>query len=141
MRPSALALARAGYSRRAEILLDELIKQPNLGTALNNVVFPSFRAAIKLVRGNPGTAIEELRPALPYDLGTDAGGTTLYYRGLAYLEMKSWKEATAQFQEILDNRGVVAIDVYWPLVVRSGFHPTWKVFLKDLRLVLNVAAI
>ncbi len=112
---ATLALARAGDSRRAEELLNELIKQPNLGTALNNVVFPSVGAAIKLDRGNPAAAIKELQPALPYDLGTDAGGTTLYYRGLAYLEMKSGKEATAQFQKILDNRGVVAIDVYWPL--------------------------
>jgi DNA-binding winged helix-turn-helix (wHTH) protein/tetratricopeptide (TPR) repeat protein len=112
---AALALARAGDSRRAEILLNDLNKRPNLGTALNNVVFPSVRAAIELDRGNPAAAIEELRPALPYDLGTDAGGTTLYYRGLAYLEMKSGKKAMAQFQKILDNRGVVAIDVYWPL--------------------------
>ncbi len=112
---AVLALARAGDSRRAEILLNDLNKRPNLGTALDNVVFPSVRAAIELDRGNPAAAIKELQPALPYDLGTDAGGTTLYYRGLAYLEMKSGKEASAQFQKILDNRGVVATDVYWPL--------------------------
>jgi hypothetical protein len=34
---------------------------------------------------------------------------------LAYLELKSGKEAAAQFQKILDNRGVVIVDIYWPL--------------------------
>ncbi len=68
-----------------------------------------------LDRRNPAAAIEELRAAVPYDLGTDSGGVTLYYRGLAYLQLKSAKEAAAQFQKILDNRGVVATDIYWPL--------------------------
>lgn len=112
---ATLALARAGDSRRAEVLLNELVKKPYLGTALNNVVLPGVRAAIELDRKNPAAAIEELQRALPYDLGTDASGLTLYYRGLAYLELKSGKEAAAQFQTILDNRGVVTTDVYWPL--------------------------
>ena len=68
-----------------------------------------------LDRKNPAAAIEELRRAIPFDLGPDSGGTTLYYRGLAYLELKSGKQAAAQFQTLLDNRGVVMTDVYWPL--------------------------
>ncbi len=34
---------------------------------------------------------------------------------MAYLELKSGKEAAAQFQKIIDNRGVVINDIYWPL--------------------------
>jgi eukaryotic-like serine/threonine-protein kinase len=86
-----------------------------LGTDVYNVVFPSIRAAIQLDRKNPAAAVEELRPAIPYDLGTASSGLTLYYRGLAYLELKSGNEAAAQFQKILDNRGVVTTDSYWPL--------------------------
>jgi DNA-binding winged helix-turn-helix (wHTH) protein/tetratricopeptide (TPR) repeat protein len=112
---AALALARAGDTRRAETMVAELSKQPSLGTALNDVVLPSVRAAIDLDRRNPAAAIEELQAALPFDLGTDSGGATLYYRGLAYLQLKSGKEAAAQFQEILENRGVVMTDIYWPL--------------------------
>jgi tetratricopeptide (TPR) repeat protein len=41
--------------------------------------------------------------------------SNLYYRGLAYLELKSGKEAAAQFQKILDNRGLVITDINWPL--------------------------
>ncbi len=112
---ATLALARSGDIRRAEALLNELNKQPAPDTALNEVVLPSIRAAVDLDRKNPAAAIEELRRAIPYDLGGDSGGITLYYRGLAYLELKSGKRLQPQFQKILDNRGVVMTDIYWPL--------------------------
>ncbi len=95
--------------------MNELNKQPTPGTGLNEVILPSIRAAIDLDRGNPAAAVEELRPTIPYDLGGESGGASPYYRGLAYLELKSGKEAAAQFQKILDNRGVVTTDIYWPL--------------------------
>jgi DNA-binding winged helix-turn-helix (wHTH) protein/tetratricopeptide (TPR) repeat protein len=112
---ATLALARAGDVQRAETLVNELNKQPRLGTAMSEVILPSIRAAVHLNRKNPAAAIEELRRAIPYDLGGDSAGVTIYYRGLAYLELKSGKEAAAQFQKILDNRGVVTVDIYWPL--------------------------
>jgi DNA-binding winged helix-turn-helix (wHTH) protein/tetratricopeptide (TPR) repeat protein len=112
---AALALARAGDVQRAETLVNELSKQPRLGTALSEVILPSVRAAVDLSRKNPAAAVQELKSAIPYDLGSDSAGVTLYYRGLAYLELKSGKEAAVQFQKILDNRGVVAVDIYWPL--------------------------
>jgi eukaryotic-like serine/threonine-protein kinase len=112
---ATLALARTGDSARAEALMNRLSKLPWLGTDVNNVVLPSIRAAIQLDRKNPAGAVEELRPAVPYDLGQASSGLTLYYRGLAYLELKSGQEAAAQFQKIVDNRGVVITDSYWPL--------------------------
>jgi tetratricopeptide (TPR) repeat protein len=112
---ATLALARAGDIQRAEALLKELNKQPTPDTALKEVVLPSIRAAVDLDRKHPDAALEELRRAIPYDLGPDSGGISLYYRGLAYLELKSGKEAAPQFQKILDNRGVVMTDIYWPL--------------------------
>jgi DNA-binding winged helix-turn-helix (wHTH) protein/tetratricopeptide (TPR) repeat protein len=112
---ATLALARAGDVQHAETLVNELSKQPRLGTALSEVVLPSIRAAVDLNRKNPAGAVEELQRALPYDLGGESSGVTVYYRGLAYLELKSGKEAAAQFQKILDNRGVVTVDIYWPL--------------------------
>jgi DNA-binding winged helix-turn-helix (wHTH) protein/tetratricopeptide (TPR) repeat protein len=112
---ATLALARAGDSARAETLMNQLSKLPWLGTDLYDMLLPSIRAAIQLDRKNPAAAVEELRPVIPYDLGTASSGLTLYYRGLAYLELKSGKEAAAQFQKILDNRGAVTTDSYWPL--------------------------
>jgi DNA-binding winged helix-turn-helix (wHTH) protein/tetratricopeptide (TPR) repeat protein len=112
---ATLALARAGDSARAEAQMNALSKLPWLGSDMNNVLFPSIRAAIQLDRQNPAAAVEELRPVVPYDLGQASSGLTLYYRGLAYLELKSGQEAAAQFQRIVDNRGVVTTDCYWPL--------------------------
>ena len=42
-------------------------------------------------------------------------GITQYYRGLAYLALGSAKEAAAQFQKLIDNRGSIATSPYWPL--------------------------
>jgi tetratricopeptide (TPR) repeat protein len=112
---AALVFARAADLRRADALMSELNKQPSLGTDINHEIIPCIRAAMELERKNPSAAIEELRVAIPYDLGTPDDGKTMYYRGLAHLELKSGKEAAAEFQKILDNRGVVTTDVYWPL--------------------------
>lgn len=112
---ATLAVARAGDLKRAEALMSELSKQPMPGTALNEVVLPTIRAAIALDRKNPAAAIDELQRTLPYDLGTEASGMTLYYRGLAYLELKSGKDAAVQFQKVLDNHGIATSGVYWPL--------------------------
>lgn len=112
---AALALARISDSEGAEAQLNGLGKVQWLATGVYKVVFPAIRAAIQLDRKNPAAAVEELRPAIPYDLGTASSGLTLYYRGLAYLELKSGNEAAAQFQKILDNRGVVTTDSHWPL--------------------------
>jgi eukaryotic-like serine/threonine-protein kinase len=112
---ATLALARSGDAHRAEILIKEISQRPILGTAVNDVVFPCIRAALDLDRKKPAMAIEALQSSTPYDLGTDSAGVTAYYRGLAYLQLNSGKQAASQFQKIADNRGVVAVDIYWPL--------------------------
>ena len=112
---AALALAQAGDLQRAEALTNDVTRQPSLGTIMNNVVLPCVRAAMELARRNPAAAIEELRRAVPYDLGTPPDGVTMYYRGLGYLELQSEKEAATQFQKILNNRGTVPTSIYWPL--------------------------
>jgi serine/threonine protein kinase/tetratricopeptide (TPR) repeat protein len=112
---AALALAQAGDLRRAEMLMNEVTKEPFLGTMMTNTTLACLRAAIELNRKNPAAAIEALRRAVPYNLASDSNGLTLYYRGLAYLELKSGKEAESQFQKILDNHGLVSTHVNWPL--------------------------
>lgn len=113
---AALAFARAGDVRRAEALTNDVSKRPSLGTQMNNVIFPCVRAAMELDRRDPSLAIQALQPAEPHDLSADAPqGVAPYYRGLAYLELKSGKEAAVQFQKIPDNRGIVTTSVYWPL--------------------------
>jgi tetratricopeptide (TPR) repeat protein len=111
---AALALARSGEVERATALAEESARLKPLNLKLNNVTLASARAAIELDRKNPAGAIAQLQRALPYDLSTGSGGSTIYYRGLAYLELNSGKEAEAQFQRILSNASFTG-NVYWPL--------------------------
>jgi DNA-binding winged helix-turn-helix (wHTH) protein/tetratricopeptide (TPR) repeat protein len=103
---NALVLARLGDVDRATALADESARLKPLNLKLNNVEVASVRAAVELDRKNPAGAIAQLKSALPYDVSTGPNGSTLYYRGLAFLELNSGKEAAAQFQRILDNPGV-----------------------------------
>jgi tetratricopeptide (TPR) repeat protein len=76
---------------------------------------PTLRAKLAVSRGNISEAIESLRTAAPYELGVQSGhavyGWTALYpvfvRGEAYLAAHQSNEAAAEFQKILDHRGVV----------------------------------
>lgn len=93
-------------------------QQYPLSLLLNKVSLASARAAVKLNQKEAATAIKDLRPSIPYDLGSS--GTvpeciTLYLRGVAYLQQGSASEAAAQFQKLIDHRGVNPISIYWSL--------------------------
>jgi eukaryotic-like serine/threonine-protein kinase len=109
---AALALARADESMRAEKLVTQLNKSFPMGTALQGYWLPTIRGAIELKRDNAAKAIEVLQRATPYELAT-AGPFELgmmypvYIRGQAYLMARQGKEAAAEFQKIIDHRGVV----------------------------------
>jgi eukaryotic-like serine/threonine-protein kinase len=110
---SALALAKVGDLHRAEALISAVPKQRPLDLLTNSVNLTCIRAAMEMARKRPAGAIQQLQRAFPYDLGVDSDGLTVYYRGQAYLDLHSGKEAAAQFRRILDNRG--ATRFYWPL--------------------------
>jgi eukaryotic-like serine/threonine-protein kinase len=69
---------------------------------------------LDLNRGDGAKAIERSQTAKPYELGEGIGSLNFvcvlpaYLRGEAYLAAKQAPEAAAEFQEILDNRGLVA---------------------------------
>ena len=115
----AFALVRAGDFRRAEELLKEATKRyPPRHILFNNVTLPSIAAAIALGRKRPSEAIQDLQRAVAYDFTHPPDildGGTMYYRGLAFLELHSGNEAAAQFQKILDNPGTVSIGILRPL--------------------------
>ncbi len=108
---AALVLARSGDRKRAESLADDLSKQYPSDTLVNNYWIPSVRAAIALDEKNPGAALEALQPAAPYDLASPLPGIAflypIYLRGLAYLQAGEGKLAAAEFQKILDHRGII----------------------------------
>jgi eukaryotic-like serine/threonine-protein kinase len=106
-----VTLALVGEADRAQALLNELEKRFPQDTNLNDVLAPSVRAAIEINRNNANRAILLLRSTIPYELGTNAGLLPIYLRGQAYLRMRAGKEAAAEFQKILDHRGVAPLSV------------------------------
>jgi class 3 adenylate cyclase/tetratricopeptide (TPR) repeat protein len=107
---AALALARAGDSSRAETIADELGKRLPLSTTVNGFWLPTIRATLSINRGDSAKAVELLRAAAPYELGSPLPFGCLYpvyVRGQAYLLLHKGSEAVAEFQKFLDHRGVV----------------------------------
>jgi len=99
----ASALALCGDTNRAQKLIDELAKDSPLDTLLNNVSLPVARAIIELQHNNPTRAISLLEAASPYDLA-DYG--PLYVRGEAFRSAHEGAKAAAEYQKILDHRGI-----------------------------------
>ena len=74
---------------------------------------PTLRARLSLNRGNSSEAIENLRTAEAFELGQTTGSafgwTALYpvlVRGEAYLAAHQGARAAAEFQKIIDHRGI-----------------------------------
>ncbi len=109
---AAVALAFAGDTGRAEKLVDDVAKDFPSDTLLNNVVLPTARAIMELQRKNPTRALALLEPAKTYGV-SDFG--SIYVRGAAYLQAHDGAEAAAEFQKILDHRGVSPLDEAYAL--------------------------
>jgi predicted Zn-dependent protease len=110
---SALALVYAGDNGRAQALTADLGKSfPEATIVLFNYL-PTLRAKLAVSKGNSLEAIESLRDATPYELGVPYGAyswTALYpvfVRGEAHLAAHHGSEAAAEFQKIVDHRGIV----------------------------------
>ena len=111
---TALASAYAGDDERAQKLADDLGQRFPEATVVQFNYLPTLRAKLAVSRGNASEALETLRAAQPYELGrttySTLGWTALYpvyVRGEAYLAAHQGKEAAAEFQKVLDHRGIV----------------------------------
>jgi eukaryotic-like serine/threonine-protein kinase len=109
---AALALARAGDPSQARRMADDLSKRFPLDTLLNAYWLPTIRAAIEIDRKHADKAVELLKAASAYELGSPPPfiGATLYpvyVRGCAYLLLRRGKEAAAEFEKIIKHRTIV----------------------------------
>ncbi len=102
---AAMALALAGDASGAKKLADQLNSDYPLDTIVQGYWIPTIRAAIELSHGSAAKAIEFLQPASSYELGGDL--SPAYVRGQAYLAAHDGKAAAAEFQKLLDHRGIV----------------------------------
>jgi tetratricopeptide (TPR) repeat protein len=108
----ALALAYAGDDKQALALTDDLAKRFPEDTIVRYNFVPTLRAKLAFDKGDTPSTIGSLVPTKPYELGS-AGLYSwtafypIYLRGQAYLAVHQGKDAAAEFQKILDHRGIV----------------------------------
>ena len=115
---AGLALALSGDSSRSQPLADDLEKRFPEDTFAKFTLYRFF-ARYRHWSGKPTDSVERLQIALPYELAVNGlnfnhfylGGLhSAYVRGEALLAAHRYAEAAAEFQKILDHRGIVGAD-------------------------------
>ena len=116
---AGFALALSGDSSRSRALTDDLEKRFPEDTFAKFTYVPILRALAALRRGQAAEGVELLEIARRYELAPDGlafngyylGGLhSAYVRGEALVAAHRHAEAAAEFQKILDHRGLVALD-------------------------------
>ena len=111
----ALALALAGETQQAQKLATDLEARFPEDTLVQSTYLPAIRGEIALQQKNPDLAIQALSPASSHELAQPKlanlaqilGLLPVYLRGQAYLASQKGPEAAAEFQKLIDHRGVV----------------------------------
>ncbi len=114
---AALALGFAGDAPRSEALAGDLDKRFPEDTFAQFTYVPVLRALSKL-EARPTESLEHLQITLRYELAPNGlnfnfylGGLhSAYIRGQAFIGAHRYAEAAAEFQKILDHRGIVGMD-------------------------------
>ena len=119
---AALAFAYSRDDARAKTLADDLAKKFPEDTIAQFNFLPTIRAKLALNKGNTAEAIESLKAAAPYEFATSTDAPLnwtplipVFVRGEAYLAAHHGNEAAAEFQKILDHRGLVLNQPIGPL--------------------------
>ena len=116
---AGLALGLSGGSSRSGTLAEDLAKRFPEDTFVKFTYVPVLRALAALGRGKPADSVERLEIARPYELAVNGlnfhyfylGGLhSAYVRGEALVAQHRYAEAVAEFQKILDHRGIVGLD-------------------------------
>ena len=116
---AALALGLAGDASQSEALAADLEKRFPEDTFVKFTYVPVLRALAALRRGKPADSVERLEIARQYELAPNGlnisnfylGGLhSAYVRGEAFVAAHRYPEAAAEFQKILDHRGIVGSD-------------------------------
>ena len=108
---ASLALALAEDALQAEALADDLAKRFTEDTLVQFNYLPTIHAQVALIRKDHSKAVEFLQAA-SYELGTPTDRISpalypVYVRGQAYLDAHQGSQGAAEFQKILDHRGIV----------------------------------
>jgi eukaryotic-like serine/threonine-protein kinase len=118
---TAFVSALVGESSRARSLEQDLNKRFPLDTLVQSYWIPEVNAQLAFNSKDNARAILFLESARPLDLSiantgvTQANMTAVYLRGEAYRGEGRGREAAAEYQKIMDHRGVVIAGPVGPL--------------------------
>jgi tetratricopeptide (TPR) repeat protein len=111
---AAMAAAIAGDAAKSQALVNDFVKRFPVDTLVKSLYLPAIRGQQALLRKDAAKAISELQVTSSVELGQPNTGSTIsvallpvYVRAEAYRAAKQGKEAAAEYQKILDHRGVV----------------------------------
>lgn len=116
---AGLALALLRESSRSEALANDLEKRFPEDTFVKFTYAPVLHAVSALQSGKPVNSLDELQISLPYELAANGlnfnhfylGGLhSAYVRGVALMATHRYAEAAAEFQKVLNHRGLVGLD-------------------------------
>jgi eukaryotic-like serine/threonine-protein kinase len=104
---AALALAWAGDATRAQAVSADLAKRYPKNILISSYYVPTIRAVVELNRGNAAAALDLLKETILYEAQycMDA----VYARGQAYVASHQGTAAAAEFQKMLDHRGLMNV--------------------------------
>jgi len=110
---ASLVFARSGDLRRSQTMLDDLAAANVSNTVVQSAWIPTIRAQMALMNQKPSQAEELLETVKPFERGQLIGNLSyscmapVYLRGEAFLGSKQGPQALAEFQKLLDSRGIV----------------------------------
>jgi len=100
-----------GWQTRIDHKRSDFLQSPDGLFCVAALQFDRGNAALELSRRNSSRAFDLLQAATPYELGD--GGMFInnvypaYLRGQAYLLARNGPAAAAEFQQMLDHKGIV----------------------------------
>jgi serine/threonine protein kinase/tetratricopeptide (TPR) repeat protein len=116
---AAMALALSRDSSRSEALARDLENRFPEDTFVRFTYAPVLHGLAALEQGKAPDSVERLEIARQYELAPNGLNFTIFYvgglhsayvRGEAFLAEQRYSEAAAEFQKILDHRGIVGAD-------------------------------
>ncbi|HEX8813131.1 MAG TPA: protein kinase, partial [Terracidiphilus sp.] len=121
---AGLALALSREFSQSDALAGDLEKRFPEDTIAKFDYVPVLRALSLLNAGKPMESVERLQIALQYELAANGlnfnhfylGGLhSAYVRGEAFFAAHRYEEAAAEYQKVLDHRGLVGLDPVGPM--------------------------
>ncbi len=110
---AGLVFAFSGDTQRAQVVTQDVGKNFPLNTLVQSYWLPAIHAQIALNGRDTASAVEQLRAAGTMELALPSGDAMnsclypVYVRGQVFLAAGKGLEAAAEFQKILDHRGLV----------------------------------